>query len=961
MIGLEIGTVSIKWAKKKEDGGYIFGSERHEGNPIDKIKSHLSPNLIKDNYSIVGTGRTIRTILDVPYKSEIECLEKSISYHNLKPDILLSLGGETFLVYTIKDGRIVDIISSSKCAAGTGEFIIQQFKRMNLTLEQGIEISRHGKLVPLATRCSVYCKSDATHKLNKGDCCPADVASTLIDDLAKKVNELIKLTQAPFKHILLSGGLSLNTAFVEHLKKYLNHSKITVLEESPYLEAFGAALYASELENSVPVMNIINGKRKSLELLESLKTAEGYLDYRVQDMRAKDISPNASYILGVDAGSTTTKAILFDMNDTSIVANCYLRTHGDPINATQKCLLELEKQIKKQPIKIVQAAVTGSGREIVSVYLGNCLSFNEILAHSKAASDEVPEVDTVFEIGGQDSKFVSFLNGIPIDYSMNEGCSAGTGSFLEESVSTDMGIPVREISKIAESSNQPIAFGERCAAFINTDLRNAIQQGARQNDVIAGLVCSIARNYIVRIVGNRNLGDTILFQGGVALNRSVALALAMITQRKIVVPPLPELMGCVGVCLLTVEMLNRKEVKIKKYNLEELIQSEMKTKGTFKCNSCDYKCEINKIMVRDKTYPFGGLCSKYELIRQEKKDIKEGKNFIAMRNKIMFEDFGAQEMKKPNGTIGVPLALSAMEFYPFYAKLINELGYNVVLSKPSGTIDNSKINGEFCYPMEVTHGTVDSLLDKNVDFILLPYFLEGMMAKDEKYAYSCPSSSKAPDLLRASFPDLTKKILKPHIGFSQRMEKTTIKEITKLASILGVGKKDAMHAGKKAFVHYNKFKKKYRETAHENINEIISEPTVIIAGKPYVVCSNEINLAMPRKICSRGYHVISADMLPSINRKKHPRNVWYFTRQTINAIEYIKKYSNIHICILSCFSCVPDAMINHSIFEKLRGYTFCYLEIDSHTAHAGFETRVGAFLDILENKKNGYETVQHSN
>jgi len=230
--------------------------------------------------------------------------------------------------------------------------------------------------------------------------------------------------------------------------------------------------------------------------LKPLNNIGSLLDYRVESNSKTKIIANASYILGIDAGSTTTKAVLFNVEDNSIRASAYLRTLGNPILSVKKCLTNLIEQIGKVSINIIQCSVTGSAREMVSVYLDNCRSFNEILAHARAATEELPNVDTVFEIGGQDSEFISFLKGVPVDYAMNEGCSAGTGSFLEESASVDMGIPMENISDIALKSSHPIAFGKRCAAFINTDLRNALQQGAEQENVVAGLVYSIADSFL---------------------------------------------------------------------------------------------------------------------------------------------------------------------------------------------------------------------------------------------------------------------------------------------------------------------------------------------------------------------------------------------------------------------------------------------------------------------------------
>ena len=531
--GIEIGAVSVKWVRLSGEEMAAFEVMRHEGDPGKAVEKILSTHENGRDSVVMGTGQAAKSFFDLPYRSETECMERALAASELKPDMLLSLGGETFSVYPMKNGIIRNIISSSKCAAGTGEFIVQQFQRMGLSLDQGLKASLQGKKIQLATRCSVHCKSDATHKLNKGECQPGDIAKSLVFDLAKKVAQMIEMAQWPVGTIVVTGGVSKNHLFIEHLGSFLKDSEIRVLPESPYFEAFGAALLARD--HASPEHRLSSNWMKPAELpferLAPLKSAEHLLDYRVQPDGAGKIEEAATYLLGVDAGSTTTKAVLLDAHRFTVGAACYLRTLGDPVSAAKKCIQALIDQIGSKTIRVIQAGTTGSGREMVSVYLNSCSSFNEILTHARAAAHEVPDIDTVFEIGGQDSKFISFLNGIPVDYAMNEGCSAGTGSFLEESASVDMRIPVKEISPIAEESLHPIAFGERCAAFINTDLRNALQQGAHREDVIAGLVYSIADNYISRIVGSRHIGDTVLFLGGVALNKSVALAMAARTQQ----------------------------------------------------------------------------------------------------------------------------------------------------------------------------------------------------------------------------------------------------------------------------------------------------------------------------------------------------------------------------------------------------------------------------------------------
>jgi predicted CoA-substrate-specific enzyme activase len=951
--GLEIGAVSIKWVRRSADGTRCHEIVQHGGNPTDKLLEIFEKYKTDTASQVVVTGETAKTLLNLPYRSETQCLEKALEFHGAKPDILLSLGGETFSVYPMKAGRIKNIFSTSKCAAGTGEFIAQQFQRMGMSLTEGLAASREGNIVQLASRCSVHCKSDATHKLNKGECSPSDIARSLIHDLAKKVAEMVLLAQWSTGTIVITGGVTLNEIFVEYLRNIFADSRIVLLPESPYFEAFGAALYASELSadaiDSVRE-NWIRDIDADFEILQPLKDAEPLLDYRVVDVAGSRITDGVSYILAVDAGSTTTKAVLMNASDGSIGASCYLRTLGNPIAATKKCLIEIQKQVGDKHINIIQAGTTGSARELVSVFFENCPSFNEILAHARAAAQEVPEVDTVFEIGGQDSKFISFLNGVPVDYAMNEGCSAGTGSFLEESAFMDMGVATEEISGIAENSTQPLAFGQRCAAFINTDLRNALQQGARQDDVVAGLVYSIADNYSSRIVGPRHIGENLLFMGGVALNKSVALALAARTRRKIVVPPHPELMGSVGTALMAADRLRDGDVAAGAYDLASLAGGEMQVKGTFRCKACENNCEIQKIEVHAKIYPFGGFCSKYENLRHAGEAVREGRDLVGMRNRIMFGEDEPTRVENARGTIGLPMVLTTFELYSFYAKLIEKLGFEMVTSNPSKT-GNRKATGAICYPCEIVHGAVYDLIEQGVDYIFLPRTIEIDFGTDGLHGYTCTSTAVIPDVIRAAFEDAADRILSPHIGLTEDLLETTLQEIGEIGVALGLTEEFAIQAAKNALQYFDTFKQAYREQAGRVLDEIKGEPTVILAGRPYTTCSNETNLALPRKITSRGYHVIPADMLPDPADASHPRDVWHYTQQISNAVAHVKNNPNFYVCLVSCFSCAPDSSMYHYFRQELAGQTFCYLEIDSHTAHAGFDTRVGAFLDIIDERR----------
>jgi len=237
---------------------------------------------------------------------------------------------------------------------------------------------------------------------------------------------------------------------------------------------------------------------------------------------------------------------------------------------------------------------------------------------------------------------------------------------------------------------------------------------------------------------------------------------------------------------------------------------------------------------------------------------------------------------------------------------------------------------------------------KKVDFILLPNVIELEIPPGMLHSYVCPSTAVISDILKADNASHKDKIISPHLGLSGHLMDTTLSEIEGLGMLLGKSKDEARQAGLEALNHYNRFKEEYRRCGEKALKEISGEPAIVISGRPYTAYAREVNLALPRKITSRGYHVIPADMLPPLPDNLHYRDVWHFTQEIGNAVKHVQENPDYHLCLLSCFSCGPDSVMYHTFREELAGQTFCYLEIDAHTAHAGFETRIGAFLDIVD-------------
>jgi predicted nucleotide-binding protein (sugar kinase/HSP70/actin superfamily) len=401
--------------------------------------------------------------------------------------------------------------------------------------------------------------------------------------------------------------------------------------------------------------------------------------------------------------------------------------------------------------------------------------------------------------------------------------------------------------------------------------------------------------------------------------------------------------------------------------LEDFLQREIKDKAEFRCVSCGNSCQIRQIEIKEKTYPFGGLCSKFENARLSRDSI-EGRDYVAVRNKLMFEDYGAEEIAGCRGTVGIPMALSTFDWFPFFSKFFNSLGYQVVTSDEIARHD-LRTKAPICYPGEVAHANVRDLLRRGVDYVFLPYAMgdelpwtpttsppmtwEDKMGKGWIDGYLCHMARGVPGLIKISIEgDEAKKLLTPKVSISSRMWKGTLTQLTLLAQQLGVNESDIRKAATLALTHYRQFRRALAQAGHDMIRELGNKPTVILAGHPYIVCSNRINLALPRKIISRGYNVVPVDMLPSVGDPPIRRNLWRATQMIENAITFANKNDNYNLCFISCFYCSVDAMLEHRFRQLASKQTYCRLELDSHTAHAGFDTRIGAFIDILEQERS---------
>ncbi|MDR0786069.1 MAG: acyl-CoA dehydratase activase-related protein, partial [Treponema sp.] len=622
-------------------------------------------------------------------------------------------------------------------------------------------------------------------------------------------------------------------------------------------------------------------------------------------------------------------------------------------------------------IDVSLAAVTGSSREILGVFLETPGVYNEIIAHAVGTTYFDPEVETIFEIGGQDAKYVLLKNGVPIDYAMNEACSAGTGSFLEESASGDLSIhSAKDIGPIALGADAPCKFGEHCSAFINSDIRKAVQQGASKENITAGVVCSIAANYLNRVVGARTIGGKIFLQGGVAKNPAVPQAFAMLIGKEILVPPSPELQGCFGVALLAKRKHADGLLAEKQTVIDDLLAREIVYERIFTCQACENRCPIQVLAVNSHKYMFGGRCNKYANMRKAVKDF-ETFDYVERRQKMLFEEFAPKEAPsddKPRRafTVGIPRAFSVHTLYPLYANFFHELGVKTFLSSEVVHAGVARAESAYCFPAEIAHGAAQDCLDKGADYVLLPHFRDMPSYEQNVHANFCPITQSLPYYIQKAFPDVDpEKWLTPVVSFKFGEEKA-LEHFVETAKKLGVTPEETKAAFEKALAKQKAFMRACKELGREALEEArkANRPVIAVLGRPYNAFTSEANMGIPRKFTTRGYSIVPFDILPFEDERIFPNMYWYYGQQDVKSANFLKKEDNIYVTYVTNFSCAPDSFILHYLKWAMGQKPFLVLELDSHSADAGVDTRVEAFLDIIEgylSKKAEVEAERYSN
>jgi predicted CoA-substrate-specific enzyme activase len=1029
-LGCDIGTVSLKGAvvvdgphlarqvrerniltELKMSGklngplknSYFFLSPYHyiNGNPVEAAQNLIAeiatllPEESLKSVVLTGSGAKLPAKhLGLTHYSDFKAIATGVSF--LHPDVesILEMGGENSKFLRLQKDPdsmhvgIVDYDTNGDCAAGTGSFMDQQSSRLCYKVEEiGELVSKTDHGAKIAGRCSVFAKSDMIHAQQKG-ATPPQILKGLCEAVASNFKGNVAKGRELDGRTAFVGGVANNTGVFDAVKQTFGaeNEKLFVPESPAFYGALGSALLEkiageNKTESGLPDLSqtIAEKKFPSWPVLNLDKVR--FLSEETLCERPKRVLPDSrehvQTYLGIDVGSVSTNLVLID-EQCEVVHESYLRTQGRPVEAVSQGLKEIESLLGDR-IQVCGVGTTGSGRELIGELVGADTVNDEITAHKTGASLVAKRyldrpVDSIFEIGGQDSKFINLNDGIVVDFTMNEACAAGTGSFLEEQAEKLNISIIDEFADRALQSRSPIRLGERCTVYMEMDVTSFLRNGAKQDDVIAGLAYSVVQNYLNRVVRGRSVGDVVFFQGGTAYNRAVAAAFSLVLNKTIIVPPHNGVMGAYGAALMA--RGKRHNASTESYFRGFDIEAVNYSIREFTCKACPNQCDIQEFNVEgEKTY-WGDKCSDRFRKQAKTEKVPVIDNLFALRQeeleknwlsafangehdrdlKLLADKLLAWCQKKTaRPRFGMLRAMYYYHRHPFWRTYLEAMGGTVEVTGPtSKTLANAGIEdtvAEPCFPIQVAHGHLRELAGMEVEHAIIPAHINDETDDQSVQSHVCPFGQALPFLLKHSpaVNGLAEKLLMPLVHF-RHGEKFVEKQLWNQVGKRYVDHRHHRLAVSLGFAAQKAFQEALMTAGQKALNalEKTGESGIILVGRPYNIYDPGLNLNLAAKLRQQyGTNVIPLDFIPSDSEDLSGLNwnmYWNYGRKILHTALWSNKQPHMHMIYLTNFMCGPDSFIK-SFAAAGAGKPFLTLQFDGHSNDAGMMTRCEAYLD----------------
>jgi predicted CoA-substrate-specific enzyme activase len=994
-VGVDVGSVSINCIILDENQRIVLETPylRHFGlvykethtlldNIIRKISSEYSGTIRSVSFTGVH-GEPLAEKLGAPY--EVETIAQVEGAIHAAPGVrsIITMGGQDAAIFQLAHNsgqwRLESFNMNGPCASGTGSFIDQQAERLahsiygadfsmgqdklQQTLEDFIELGLKSTYpAPVACRCTVFTKSDMIHLQNKGESLSNIIAGLHFGNAANYVSTIVGNREL-LDPIIFVGGMASNRLQVRAFQHYF--PSLSVPAHHTSIGALGVAVQASKQKwrNRIDLSALLHAETQSVDSFPRAERLELSLSrFDTGNGSApwawKKGKPVEAY-LGVDIGSTSTKYALIS-EKAQILHKCYVPTRGKPIEVTQRLLRSLQEEVGGK-VKLMAIATTGSGRNVVGDFLSSDLVIDEITAHARGAVQTDPEVDTILEIGGQDSKYIMIENTHPFDFAMNKVCAAGTGSFLHELANKMKINIVGEFQDIALSSKSPIHLAERCTVFMESDLGSYLQKGGERQDLIAGLCYAIVYNYLNRVVEKRRIGKRVMFLGGPSLNKGIVAAFERVLNREVLVPEHREVMGAFGAALSVMELFKKEGMQYRRRDLDQLASMAVNFTESI-CHvdkKCHNECKLKVYSFGERKSVWGGDCGRYETRAEGGREV----DYFQVRQEIFEKALSeagnllteAEARRQPKPVIGIPLALHSLEWGIFWAHLFSDLGFPVLLSPRTTNklafLGVENVVSEVCFPVKVFHGHVRYLMDR-AEYLFLPNVVNGPVPQQEEVGYFCPLVQSSQFMSRSALNIPDGRLIRPSLYLKEGPQNQVFAFEQAFPRDLRPKRDELERALVRASARQAQFRRDLVAVGREIIEKIDpAEPVWIVTGRPYNLYDDRLNLQLGKQLAKLGIKALPMDLVDSDaeDMSDFKRMFWGLGARIIRTAKMILRTPNWYGVHLTNFSCGADSFIEHFYRHLLADKPSLILELDEHSAVAGLLTRVEAYRNVVRN------------
>ena len=984
-LGLDVGSTTVKLVALNSSYEIIYSTyKRHYSDvrsSVQEVVLDAYKRFKNESVTIMVTGSgglSVHKWLDIPFIQEVVASTTGIREFIPETDVVIELGGEDAKIIYF-DGNVEQRMNSI-CAGGTGAFIDQMASLIETDAEGLNKLAaNHEDIYSIASRCGVFAKTDIQALINQG-VSKEDIAVSVFQSVVNQtISNLACGRPIKGKVAFLGGPLhflsELRKRYIETLE--LTEDEIIFPENSQLFVAIGAAVASTE-ESTISFEELKNRALNSNVSIESEirkirplfineeELEEFRKDHITHKMKYKDIKKHSGKsFLGIDAGSTTTKAILID-EDNNILYSYYGNNRGKPLDLTVEILKEIYEGLPEGE-NITYSAVTGYGEEFIQAALNIDVGEVETIAHYKAAHFFQPEVDFILDIGGQDMKCMKIKDGVIDSILLNEACSSGCGSFLE-TFAHSLNMSVEDFLNEGLLAENPVDLGSRCTVFMNSKVKQAQKEGATVGDIAAGLSYSVIRNAIQKVIKVRDpkdLGKNIVVQGGTFYGDAILRSFELVLGRDVVRPDIPGLMGALGAALIAKERYE--EGKKSNIIVPEKLDSFSYTTKSVNCGGCGNNCLLTiNLFSNGEKYITGNRCEKGAGIKKGNKQIP---NLFKYKYKRTFDYKPLSEEKAYRGTVGIPRVLNMYENYPFWYTFFTQLGFRVVLSTESTREVYEKgiasIPSETaCYPAKISHGHIMDLIEKDIDFIFYPaVFYENKEDEGADNHVNCPVVIGYSEVIKHNVDEVMHDdilFLNPFISFDDK--KGLEKRLKDELKIFEIPNREIRNATDLAWEELLNYKRDIEKKGEETLKIIEEENLhgIVLAGRPYHV-DPEINHGIPELITSLGMAVLTEDSVAHLAKPERPLRVldqWVYHSRLYRAASFVATQDNLDLIQLNSFGCGLDAVTTDQVEEILHGSEKIYtvLKIDEISNLGAAKIRVRSLDAALkEREKSGFK------